>query len=202
LSKPERINLLLKAIEAKEVEKSVVGWRQMVRLMNYYDADVRAYARKVLSVNEDRKAVLQKYMVALEMKGNQPKGKLVFEKNCASCHQIEGVKGINFGPDLSTLRSRNAASVLTEIINPNNSIADNYDFWTLELTNGRSIAGIITQENTNSMSIREIGGTESTIQKKEVAKIQKAEQSIMPNGLENAISIQDMADLIAFIKKQ
>lgn len=202
LSKSERINGLLKAIEAKEVEKSVVGWRQMVRLMNYYDADVRAYARKVLSVNEDRKAVLQKYMAALEMKGSQPKGKLVFEKNCASCHQIEGVKGVNFGPNLSTLRSRNATSVLTEIINPNNSIADNYDFWTLELTNGRSIAGIITHENTNSVSVREIGGIESTIQKKEVAKMQKAEQSIMPNGLENAISVQEMADLIAFIKKQ
>ena len=82
------------------------------------------------------------------------------------------------------------------------NIADNYDFWTLELTNGRSIAGIITHENTNSVSVREIGGIESTIQKKEVAKMQKAEQSIMPNGLENAISVQEMADLIAFIKKQ
>jgi len=202
LSKPERINLLLKAIEEKEVDKSVVGWRQMVRLMNYYDADIRAYARKVLSVNEDRKAVLNKYMPALEMKGVQSKGKLVFEKNCASCHQIEGVKGVNFGPDLSTLRSRNATSVLTEILNPNNSIADNYDFWTLELKNGTSIAGVISQENATGLSVREMGGVESVIQKKDVSKMQKSETSIMPNGLENAISVQEMADLIAFIKKQ
>lgn len=202
LSKPERINILLKAIEAKEVPKSVVSWPQMVQLMNYYDADIRAYARKVLSVNEDRKAVLQKYMAALELKGSQPKGRAVFEKNCATCHQIEGVKGVHFGPDLSTLRSRNAQSVLTEIINPNNSIADLYDFWTLELKNGSAVAGIIAQENTNNVSIREMGGTLSVIQKKDIAKMQKAEQSIMPNGLENAISFQEMADLIAFIKKQ
>ncbi|NBB21497.1 c-type cytochrome [Runella sp. CRIBMP] len=202
LSKPERINVLLKAIETKEIEKSVVGWQQMVRLMNYYDTGIRAYARKVLSVNEDRKAVLQKYMAALELKGNQPKGQLVFEKNCATCHQIEGVKGVNFGPDLSTLRSRNAQSVLTEIINPNNSIADMYDFWTLELKNGSTVAGIIAQENTNNISLREMGGMVSVIQKKDISKMQKAEQSIMPNGLENAISIQEMADLIAFIKRQ
>lgn len=202
LSKPERINLLLKAIQDKEVEKSVIGWGQMVRLMNYYDVDIRAYARKVLSVNEDRKAVLNKYMPALEMKGVQSKGKLVFEKNCSSCHQIEGVKGVNFGPDLSTLRSRNATSILTEILNPNNSIADNYDFWTLELKNGSSILGVISQENATGLSVREMGGTESVIQKKDVAKMQKSETSIMPNGLENAISIQEMADLIAFIKKQ
>jgi len=202
LSKPERINLLLKAIEEKDVDKWVVGWRQMVRLMNYYDADIRVYARKVLSVNEDRKAVLNKYMPALEMKGIQSKGKLVFEKNCASCHQIEGVKGVNFGPDLSTLRSRNANSVLTEILNPNNSIADNYDFWTLELKNGTSISGVILQENATGLSVREMGGVESVIQKKDVAKMQKSETSIMPNGLENAISVQQMADLIAFIKKQ
>ncbi|WP_428667289.1 PVC-type heme-binding CxxCH protein [Runella sp.] len=202
LSNPERINLLLKAIETKELEKSVLGWPQMVRLMNYYDVAIRTYARKVLAVNEDRKAVLQNYMQALALKGSQPKGQVVFEKNCASCHQIEGVKGVNFGPDLSTLRSRNATSVLTEIINPNNSIADMYDLWTLELKNGSVIAGIIAQENTNNVSIREMGGTVSVIQKKDIAKMQKAEQSIMPNGLENAISIQEMADLIAFIKKQ
>jgi len=202
LSKPERIKELLKAIEIKEVPKSVVSWPQMVQLMNYYDSSIRAYARRVLSVNEDRKAVLQKYIAALELKGNQPKGKVVFEKNCATCHQIEGVKGVNFGPDLSTLRSRNANSVLTEIINPNNSIADMYDFWTLELKNGSAVAGIIAQDNTNNVSIREMGGSLSIIQKKDIANMQKAEQSIMPNGLENTISIQEMADLIAFIKKQ
>ena len=202
LSKPERINLLLKAIEEKELEKSVIGWRQMVRLMNYYDTDIRAYARKVLSVNEDRKAVLQNYLKALEIKGKQANGKIVFEKSCASCHQIEGAKGVNFGPDLSTLRSRNATSVLTEIINPNNSIADNYDFWTLELKNGSTVGGIITQENANSLSVKEIGGVERIIQKKEVEKMQKSDISIMPNGLETAITIQEMADLIAFIKKQ
>ncbi|MFN8345791.1 MAG: PVC-type heme-binding CxxCH protein [Spirosomataceae bacterium] len=202
LSKPERIRMLLKAIENKEVDKSAVGWRQMVRLMNYYDTEIRAYARRVLSVNEDRKAVLNKYMPALEMKGSQAKGKPVFEKNCASCHQIEGVKGVNFGPDLSTLRSRNAASILTEIIHPNNSIADNYDYWTLELKNGKTVSGILLNESNNSFSVREPGGTESMIQKKEISKMLKSETSIMPNGFENSISLQEMADLMAFIKKQ
>ncbi|WP_337042557.1 PVC-type heme-binding CxxCH protein [Emticicia sp. 17c] len=202
MAKPERIPLLLAALEQKRIDKSAIGWRQMVDLMNYEETNIRAYARKILAVNEDRKAVLQTYMKALDMKGVQANGKLVFQKNCATCHQIEGVKGVNFGPDLSTLRSRNATSILTEIINPNNSIADKYDFWTITFKNNTTMGGLILQENANVLTLREVGGHESVIQKKDIAKMVKSETSIMPNGLENAISVKEMADLIAFIQNK
>lgn len=202
MAKPDRIPLLLTALEEKRIDKSAIGWRQMVDLMNYEETSIRAFARKVLAVNEDRKAVLQTYLKALDIKGVQANGKQVFEKNCATCHQIEGVNGINFGPNLSTLRSRNANSILTEIINPNNSIADKYDFWTLTFKNGTTMGGLILQENANVLTLREVGGKESVIQKKDIAKMVKSEMSIMPNGLENAISVKEMADLIAFIQNK
>lgn len=202
MAKPERIPLLLTALEEKRIDKSAIGWRQMVDLMNYEETNIRAFARKVLAVNEDRKAVLQTYLKALDMKGVQANGKQVFEKNCATCHQIEGVNGINFGPNLSTLRSRNATSILTEIINPNNSIADKYDFWTLTFKNSNVMGGLIMQENSTVITLREVGGKESVIQKKDIAKMVKSETSIMPNGLENAISVKEMADLIAFIQNK
>ncbi|WP_259015608.1 PVC-type heme-binding CxxCH protein [Emticicia fluvialis] len=202
MAKPERIPLLLSALETKRIDKAAIGWRQMVDLMNYEETNIRAFARKVLAVNEDRKAVLQNYLKALDTKGDKTNGKLVFEKNCATCHQIEGVNGVNFGPNLSTLRSRNATSIITEIINPNNSIADKYDFWTLTFKNNNTMAGLILQENANVLTLREVGGKESVIQKKDIAKMVKSETSIMPNGLENAISIKEMADLIAFIQNK
>lgn len=202
MAKPERIPLLLTALEEKRIDKSAIGWRQMVDLMNYEETNIRAFARKVLAVNEDRKAVLQKYLTALGMKGVKANGKAVFEKNCATCHQIEGVNGVNFGPNLSTLRSRNANSIVTEIINPNNSIADKYDFWTLTFKNNNTMAGLIMQENANVLTLREVGGKESVIQKKDIAKMVKSESSIMPNGFENSITVKEMADLVAFIQNK
>ncbi|WP_435356186.1 PVC-type heme-binding CxxCH protein [Emticicia sp. SJ17W-69] len=201
LADPKRIHLLLNAIDEKIVNRNEVGWGRTVEMMNYYDTDVRSHARKVLSLNEDRKAVLQQYMVVVEQKGNKIEGEKVFEQNCKICHQM-GNSGTDFGPNLTTLRSRNTFSILTEIINPNNSIADKYDLWKISFKNGNIINGIIVTENANTLTIKEMGGKQTTIQRIDIAKLEKSGTSPMPNGLENAISKKQMADLIAYIKNQ
>jgi putative heme-binding domain-containing protein len=201
LDNPKNIHLLLDAIDKKTVNRNEIGWGRTVRMMNYYDTGVRSHARKVLSINEDRKAVLQQYLTVLEQKGNKIEGKKVFEANCKTCHQIEN-EGVDFGPNLSTLRSRNTHSILTEIINPNNSIADRYDLWNITFKNGNSLSGIIASENANTLTIKQMGGSKTTIQRNDIAKLEKSNTSAMPNGLENAISTKQMADLVAFIKNQ
>lgn len=201
LSDPKKIHLLLNGIDKNIVKRNEVGWGRTVEMMNYYDKEVRNHARKVLSVNEDRKAVLQKYMVVIDKKGNKNEGKKVFEQNCKVCHQIDEV-GTDFGPNLSSLRSRNAFSILTEIINPNNSIADKYDLWKLTFKNGNVIEGIIATENANTITIKEMGGKKTTIQRVDIAKLEKSNKSAMPNGLEDVISTKQMSDLIAYIKNQ
>ncbi len=134
------------------------------------------------------------------MAGNAAKGKEIFKTNCTVCHQIQGVGGVAFGPDLSTLKSRNALSIITEIINPNNSIADKYGNWELVLTDGTKLSGIITSENDNSLSLKQMGGVVTLIEKYRIKSRVSAKLSAMPNGLEANIKLQDMADLVAFIK--
>jgi putative membrane-bound dehydrogenase-like protein len=199
-AQPAMIHLLLDAIDSKQVSREDLGWRRTVRLMNYYDEDIRAHARRVLAINEDRKAVLQQYLPALELEGNAAKGKQIFERLCAVCHQIDGVEGIDFGPNLSTLRSRNPHSIVTEIINPNNSIADQYENWEITLKNGTNLSGILEQDNAQTMVLKQQTGERVTLEKSSIASAQKSALSAMPNGLENSISVEEMADLVAFIK--
>lgn len=151
------ITSLLKEVEKNNIPKSDLAWPQFVELMNYYDKGVRALARKVLAIAEDRKAILQNYLPAAEMVGNVENGKKVFEANCTTCHIIKDVKGVEFGPNLSTLKSRNAMSIVTEIINPNNSIADKYGQWEMEMTDGTRLTGIITSENNQSLALKLMG---------------------------------------------
>jgi putative heme-binding domain-containing protein len=140
-------------------------------------------------------------LVVAEQKGDKTKGKQVFEANCKTCHQIEN-EGIDFGPNLSTLRSRNVHSIITEVIHPNNSIADRYDLWSITFKNGNTLSGIIATENASTLTIKQMGGSKTTIQRTDIAKIEKSMVSAMPNGFENAISKEQMADLVAFIKNQ
>ncbi|MHA8050833.1 PVC-type heme-binding CxxCH protein [Aquirufa sp. ROCK-SH2] len=191
---------LLKEVANKNIPRADLAWPQIVELMNSDDAVVRKLAREVLAISEDRKAILQNYLPAAEMAGNAAKGKEIFKVNCTVCHQIAGVGGISFGPDLSTLKSRNALSIITEIINPNNSIADKYGNWELVLKDGTKLSGIITSENDNSLSLKQMGGVTTLIEKYQIQSRVSAKLSAMPNGLEANIKLQEMADLVAFIK--
>ena len=200
MSKRDHIHKLLDAVSSQQIKKEELGWRRTVSLMNYYDTEVREHARQVLSVSEDRKAVLQKYLAAIELEGAPAQGKILFEEFCTTCHQADGVEGVDFGPNLSTLRSRNSHSIITEIIHPNNSIADQYENWEIKLKNGTLLTGIVEQENQQTLVLKQMTGERTVLQTSEVESMQKMAFSAMPNGLESSISVEDMADLVAFIK--
>jgi putative heme-binding domain-containing protein len=158
-------------------------------------------ARSVLAIAEDRKAILQNYLPAADMVGDVAAGQKVYETNCNSCHKIKNLPGVEFGPNLNTLKSRNALSIITEIINPNNSIADKYGQWEVELVDGSRLSGIITSENDQSIALKLMGGTVQNISKSQIKSKKDTRLSAMPNGLEANIDVKEMANLLAFIKK-
>jgi putative heme-binding domain-containing protein len=135
------------------------------------------------------------------MAGTVQAGEKIFEANCTSCHAIKNLKGVDFGPNLNTLKSRNALSIITEIINPNNSIADKYGQWELELKNGTRLTGIITSENDQTIALKLMGGSVQNISKSSIKSRKDLRVSAMPNGLEANINVKAMADLLAYIKK-
>ena len=53
------------------------------------------------------------------------KGRDVFAKMCATCHQAEG-RGVDVGPDLATVASRSPEDLLTHILDPNREVAPNF----------------------------------------------------------------------------
>ena len=195
------VKTLLQEVKKNNIKRSDLAWPQIVELMNYYDTGIRGLARSVLAIAEDRKAILQNYLPAADMAGNVQAGQKIFEANCTSCHVIKNLKGVDFGPNLNTLKSRNALSIITEIINPNNSIADKYGQWELELTNGTRLTGIITSENDQTIALKLMGGSVQNISKSSIKSRKDLRVSAMPNGLEANINVKAMADLLAYIKK-
>ncbi len=199
-NKKEYIPSLLHQVEDEKILVADLEWPQIVHLMNYYDTDIRNYAREVFAINEDRKAVLQNYLPAAEKIGNAQNGRKIFEANCSICHQINGKDGKVFGPDLATLKSRNKHSIITEIINPNNSIADKYGQWQIVIKDESQFTGLITHESDQSINLRLAAGNEMEIAKSNIKSRIALKTSAMPNGFENNINVQEMADLLALIK--
>jgi putative membrane-bound dehydrogenase-like protein len=197
----ERVKVLLDALEEKKVDHYSIGWKRSVRLMNHGNKELRARARDLLASREgEREKVVQEYKVSLDLKGNTSNGKAVFMQHCANCHQIAGKDGVAFGPDLGMIRNRRPENILSDILNPNLSIADGHDMWSVELKSGESIQGLITSETTSALKIRPFGGEDLIVGRNDIRELKPMGTSAMPEGLENQINKQEMADLITFLK--
>ncbi|WP_234364138.1 PVC-type heme-binding CxxCH protein [Lunatibacter salilacus] len=202
MQNPERTKVLLDAINDGLIQPSNIGWRRSVSLMANKEESLRVYARQLLTRKEgESEAMISDYQAALELKGSMEDGKIVFQANCAICHKMGEDLGLAFGPDLSSLKNRRPANILTDIIDPNRSIADGYDLWVVELHNGDVQQGLIGSETPAAITLINSGGIEQSISRTDIKSLKVLDMSAMPSGLEQNISHQEMADLLAYIRK-
>ena len=81
-------------------------------------------------------------------------------------------------------------------------MAPNYLSWTAELKGGETLEGLLTRESTDSVTIRQAGGIDQTVPRTVIQSLQSDHRSLMPEGLESGLSMQDMADLLSFLAPQ
>jgi putative membrane-bound dehydrogenase-like protein len=198
----ERITLLLDALEKKIIDPSAIGWPRSVGLMAQGNAALKARSRLLLTKKDDgRMEVVKAYGPALTLTGSIENGRTVYEKNCATCHQIGGKSGTAYGPDLGTIRNRRPESIMGDILNPNLSIADGFDIWSIEMKEGEPVQGLIATESPTALTIKNYGGQETVIARANIKSLKALGMSVMPAGLENQISQQEMADLLLYLKQ-
>lgn len=196
-----RVKLLLDAIDAGTINKSEINWSQSVRLRS--GGEYRDRARTLLTMQDGkRKDVIDEYQPALNMKGNKEKGMSVYQMNCSMCHQVRGKFGMKLGPDLGTIHAWASSDIMTNILDPNYSIAHGYDLWSVKLNNGKTIQGIIATETPTAITLKNTEGVETNIARQDIVSLTALGMSAMPNDLEKKIDKQQMADLLAFLKQE
>ncbi|MDQ3290344.1 MAG: c-type cytochrome, partial [Bacteroidota bacterium] len=199
---PERIRLLLDALEEGKIQTASIGWPRSVSLMAQGDENLRNRARSLLTKKEGkRQDVIREYQTALNLSGDRTQGKAVFQRNCSVCHQLRGNQGVAFGPDLGTVHNWPPTGILANVLDPNQSISDGYDMWEVVLLNGKSIQGIISTETPNALTLRNAGGQITTIARQDIKSLKALGMSAMPSGLEKQINKQQMADLLAYLRQ-
>jgi len=136
---------------------------------------------------------------------NLAQGKQLFTAlACAQCHKL-GTHGYAFGPDLTEVFQRwkgDRAGVLGELIEPSKVINDRYRNFEFELKNGDSVIGLIVKEDTASVTVQ-TGASDALIQTLRKADIKERKpqaSSLMPMGLLNQSSKDQILDLLAFLE--
>jgi putative membrane-bound dehydrogenase-like protein len=197
----ERLVLLLEQIESGKIQASELDPMRIRQLLDNRQADIRQRARKVLQkeLPEERQRVLRRYQSALTKKGDLERGREVFRKNCATCHRIAGM-GILVGPDISDTRTKTAEQLLNDILNPNAAIDNNYVNYLVTTRNGKVLSGIIVAETASSVTLRRAENQTDTVLRGDIEEIRSTGQSLMPEGLEKTITLEEMGDLLTFLK--
>lgn len=200
-SKPEQAKALLDRVEEGKITASELGGTAQRQLSSHRDKSISERAKKMLNlgVSPDRASVIERYRPALAKGGDLARGKDVFAKNCVACHRINNVGNV-VGPDISDMFSREPEALLVDILDPSRAIDTNYVTYAIRTKAGLASTGLIAAKSASSVTLRRDNAQEETFLLEDVASLQSTGKSLMPDGLESAITPEAMADLIAYLK--
>lgn len=194
--------LLMKKMKAGEIPASVMPPMTRWSYGRSTNEEIKTLANELFGqTDSDRAKVVAEYRAALsEHKGDPEKGKAVFMKAaCMTCHQLGGI-GVEVGPPLADVRAKPAEALLTDILDPNRAVEERWISTVVENKAGTSLSGLVFTDDDAGITLRLPGGVTQTIPRDEVKKFSTTGLSLMPVGLEAAITKEEMSDLIAFLK--
>ena len=201
LAQPRHIRVLLAAIAAKQLPENVLSRAQRETLRNHKDDAIRDRAQQLFAAAEtgDRMKAYEKARAVLTLPGNPANGHKMFATHCASCHRLDR-EGHNVGPDLFGIRNQPKETILLHVVHPNYEVLAGFNACTLECNDGRELTGLIIGETPTSVTLRQAQGIEETIPRSGIARLKVGQASLMPEGLEAALSQPELADLLACLK--
>ncbi len=161
---------------------------------------LKARAQKLFDVPADRASVIEQFSSALKIPGDRKAGANLFVTHCLQCHSIEG-RGQNVGPALSAIVSRTPEALLVDILDPSRQVPPDFVSYTVTTTRNDTLAGLITSETANGVVLRRPELPDETIPRAQIKHVQASDLSLMPEGLEQGLTVQDMADLLSFLQK-
>ncbi|MBI3863753.1 MAG: c-type cytochrome [Planctomycetia bacterium] len=201
LSRPDRIPLLFDEIEKKTIGVAQISPVRRGRLMRHTDEAIRNRANILLAVDAPgpRGDVIRDYEQKLAtLKGDARRGLLAFERECATCHRLAN-KGQDVGPSLETIRHHAPRQVLTNILDPSREVSPAYVEYVVVTKEGRTATGIVSAETATSVTLRRANNVQETILRDNIEEIAGSGKSLMPDGMEQKIPPQEMANLLAFL---
>jgi putative membrane-bound dehydrogenase-like protein len=139
-----------------------------------------------------------KYLGLADKKGNAQKGKTLFI-TCLACHKVGDTGGI-IGPDLSGAGAMSTEALLHNVLTPNAQMESGYYRHDIILKDGGKVSGSLVGDTKESLSIQPVGTAIQIIPRTQVAQHKITKSSLMPEGLIDHLSPEQVADLFTYLR--
>ncbi|MFN5805335.1 MAG: dehydrogenase, partial [Opitutia bacterium] len=196
---------LLRAVESGSVAASVVPADIVDRMRGHASDDVKAlvarmYPAPAPAASADWNAKIADVEKRLKAgTGNPYAGEATFMERCASCHRLF-FKGGRIGPDLTAYQRDNLGTMLISIVNPNAEIREGFQYFSVQTADGRSLSGFLVERDSQILVLRGLEGEDITLRQADVKALVPVGRSLMPEGLLEGLSDQQLRDLFAYLR--
>jgi putative heme-binding domain-containing protein len=117
---------------------------------------------------------------------------------CIKCHRFNG-RGEGIGPDLTTVAQRfQSKEILESIVYPNQVVSDQYASQ-IVIAGGKTYTGIAARSANGDMTVLQSDATKVELAAADIEDVQTSKTSSMPEGLLNTLTLEQVADLFAFM---
>jgi putative heme-binding domain-containing protein len=183
----------------KTLPPSVIGELQQI-----YRAHPDAAVTGLMDLESQRPDRETFLAFALAQPGDSARGKILFDDpagvGCITCHRVQG-SGAHIGPDLSGVGAQFDRRALAEsILWPSRAVREGYNLVEIELVDGDELTGMIRGETADSLSLQPPSGDLIQIPRTRIKTRRQTSLSLMPEGLEGSLSLEDFSDLLAYLE--
>ena len=137
--------------------------------------------------------------------GDAARGEKLFNNRdrskCITCH-LKGEKGVRLGPDLTWIGAiRSERDLLEAIVFPSASIARYHEVVSVATKSGKVISGLLVKETVDKMFLSSAKGVVQQIAFRDIESARYSNVSLMPEGMDKLLKAEEIADLVAYLKK-
>ncbi len=207
VSRPAYARALLEAVASGTVSAKDLTADIIRQLRGMKDGGVqtllgRAYGA-VRETTADKNTQIEKfraiYSAGYSQPGNAGRGRVLFNRICAQCHTLFDSGG-KVGPDITGANRSDIGYLLENMVDPNAVIPNEYRSTEVETKDGRSIVGIVKKTDDRAITVQTANEL-LVIPRNEVAGQKQTELSMMPEGLLNSLSEQEVRDLLYYVSR-
>jgi len=195
----------VRAVEAGRIAPMSVPAEIVLKIRSFPVEDVATATERIWGKSKSAKAPeigqkLERWTKIVRSVGGDPyKGKPTFDSACSACHTLHGTGG-SVGPDLTTFKRDDVETLLLSIVNPGAEIREGYESVFINTRDGRLLNGFLAEEDPQVVVVRALDGQTVTLPRNEVREIQRGDVSLMPEGLLDSLTDEQVRDLFAYLQ--
>ncbi|MBV9125860.1 MAG: ThuA domain-containing protein [Planctomycetes bacterium] len=132
-------------------------------------------------------------------RGHPVQGRLLFQKNCATCHTLFG-EGAKIGPDLTSADRKDRDFLVSSVVDPSAVIRPEYTAYLAVTAGGRVLNGLLADSSPGSVTLLDAKNERTLIPREELEELKPSAESLMPEKLLDPLDDQQICDLFSYLQ--